>query len=249
MDPYRSPPEETAHVEPQLDRLPVWVRFAPLRAGWIVVTPTALRFEPRAGRARTVPIAAGVEALRLSLALGADVKFRRGAISTAETVESWSRIVASAPYQQPLRAAPHRGILARAYGHSFAGGVHEDRSFVPIIDGDHLVVIEAAPSYDACFDRPPPNRWPDRSGRLLGRALAWLARDELAHALARVRATSRAGACRVFTRDEVGARPSYSVDTRKFELLGSNARDAIALEPNQSELAMLDRWVAGDQVR
>lgn len=243
MDPYRSPPEETAHVEPELDRLPLWLRFTPLRAGWIVVTPSALRFEPRAGRARTVPLAGGLEALQLSLALGARPRLKRRAIRTADTIESWRQIAASAPYQRSLRAARYAGILARAHGHSFAGGAHEDRAFVPIVDGDHLVVIEAAPSYEVCFERDPPHGWPDHSGALLARALSWLARDELARVLSRVRAHTHARWCRVFTREEVRARPAYVEDRRRFELLGNNARDAIALELDAGERAMLEHWL------
>ncbi len=243
MDPYRSPPEETSHVEPELDRIPVWLRFAPLRAGWIVVTPSALRFEPRAGRARTVPLLGGLDALQLSVVLGARPRIKRRAIRIRDTIESWRQIAASAPYQRALRAVPYRGILSRAHGHSFAGGAHEDRAFVPIVDGNHLVVIEAAPSYESCFLRQPPGGWPDRSGVLLGRALSWLPRDELARVLSRVRAHGHARWCRVFTREEVRARPAYVEDQRRFELLGNNARDAIALELDANERAMIEGWL------
>lgn len=237
MDPYRSPPEDASLVEPELDRVPVSLRVLPVRTAWLVVTPTALRLEPRVGRARTVAIERGPAALRL----GRETR-------AAATVASWQRIVASAPYGRALRAAPYPGILARVHGHSFAGGVAEGRAFVAIIEGEQLIVIEAAPAFDVCFARGAGSPWPDASGRLLGRALSWVARDELARALVRIRAGVPAGACRMFTRDEVRARPSYALDRRLFQLLGNDARDAIALEPSLAELVTLERWIATGDV-
>ncbi len=234
MDPYRTSYPTLEPSDCELDRMPVWLRLARLRVGSIAVTPSALTFEPRIGPPRTAPIAAGLVELRMSLALR----------TAAQTVASWQRIVDSPPYHQPLAPAPHRAILSRAFGHTFGGGVQEQRTFVPILDGDQLLVIEAAPSFDVCFAQRSAAPWPDSSARLLGRALSWLGRDELVRVLGRIRQDP--DRCRTFTRAEVRARPSYAVEKRRFHLLGRNARDAIALEPTREELAMLDAWAMGD---
>ncbi|CAN5920149.1 hypothetical protein BH11MYX3_BH11MYX3_08230 [soil metagenome] len=232
MDPYRTSYPTLVPSDVELDRLPVSLRIARLRVGSLVVTPSMLTFEPRAGRSRAVPISAGLVELRIPFVLR----------TAPQTIASWQRIVDSPPYQQPLAAEPHRTILRPAFGHTFGGGVQEQRTFVPIIDGDQLLVIEAAPSFDSCFAQRSPALWPDSSARLLGRALSWLGRDELTRVLGLIRL--EADRCRVFTRAEVRARPSYAVENRRFHLLGHNARDAIALEPTRAELAMLDEWAA-----
>lgn len=233
MDPYRTSYPTLVPSDSELDRLPVWLRLTRWRAGSIIVTPSMLTFQPRLGRSRAVPIDAGLVELRIPFALRA----------ATHTIASWQRIVDSPPYQQPLAETPHRAILRPAFGHTFGGGVQEQRTFVPIIDADQLIVIEAAPSFDICFAQRAVLSWPDSSARLLGRALSWLGRDELTRVLGRLRL--HADCCRVFTRAEVRARPSYAVEKRRFHLLGHNARDAIALEPTRAELAMLDEWAAG----
>ncbi len=243
MDPYRTSYPTLLPSDCELDRLSVWLRLAPLRLGSIVITPSTLTFEPRVGPRRAVPIVDGLVRLRLSLAVSVTARRTRRTPSTAETIASWQRIVDSPPYQQPLAPAPHRTILSRAFGHTFGGGVQEQRTFVPIIDGDQLLVIEAAPSFDLCFAQRAQLPWPDASARLLGRALACLGRDELARVIARLRL--HGDRCRVFSRTEVRARPSYAVEKRRFHLLGRNARDAIALEPTPAELAILDAWADG----
>ncbi len=229
MNPYRTAPTSGPAIEPEVDRLPVRLRPPVLRAGWIIVTPSRLRFEPLIGRARSVPIDAGVDALHLSPVLAAAMP----------TLETWCVVATSAPYQRPLAHARH-GVVATAHAHSFARGVDERRSFALIVDGDRLVAIEAEVAFARCFSLPAELVLPDRSGAMLGRALAWLGPEALVGALDRARAH-----CRVFTRAQVRDRPSYRVEDRRFELLGTSSRDAIAVEPTVAESLMLGRWAAG----
>ena len=248
MDPYRTPPSLGPEVEPELDRLPVALRLPVMRGGWIVVTPSALRFEPRIGHARTAPLADGTGALRLSFALDPARRFHRRRPTAAQTILSWQYIAASRAYLQPLAHAPHAGIIAHAHAHSFARGVSEDRTFATIIDGDRLLAIEAEAAFHVCFQLPRDLDLPDRSGRLLGRALAWLGPESLFEMFGRLREHQRP-LLRAFTRQQVRDRPSYTVEERRFELLGTSSRDAIALEPTLAESVMLGRWAAGEHVR
>lgn len=240
MDPYRTPPRLGPEVEPELDRLAVAFRLPLIRGGWIVVTPSALRFEPRFGRPREVPIDSGIDALRLSFAV-------RRQSTLAQRIESWRHVATSAPYQQPLAHARHGGIIAKAFAHSFGAGVSERRTFAPIIDGDRLLAIDAE-LFDVCFQLRAEIDV-ERSGAFLGRALAWLGNAALAEVFDRLRETPHREKCRVFTREQVRDRPGYTVDNRRFELLGTSSRDAIALEPTLAESVMLGRWAAGEHVR
>jgi hypothetical protein len=247
MDPYRTPPPRGPEVEPELDRLPVALRLPVMRGGWIVVTPSALRFEPRFGRPREVPIGNGIEALKLSFAFDVETRLVRRQPTVAETIESWRHVAVSAPYQQPLAHARHRGIIAKAYAHTFGSGVYESRTFTPIIDGDRLLAIDAE-LFDVCFQLPGGLEIA-RSGAFLGRAVAWLGNAALAEMFGRLREKPHRKHCRVFSRQQVRDRPGYTVDNRRFELLGESSRDAIALEPTLAESMMLARWTAGEHVR
>lgn len=247
MNPYRVPPPVGPEVEPELDRLPVPLRLPVMHGGWIVVTPSALRFEPRFGRPREVPIGSGLDALKLSFALDVETRFLRRQPTVAEVVESWRHVATSAPYQQPLSHARHRGIVGKAYAHTFGAGVYENHSFTPIIDGDRMLAIDAE-LFDACFQLPAGLEI-DRSGVFLGRALAWLGNEALAEMFGRLREKPHRKQCRVFTREQVRDRPSYTIENRRFELLGTSSSDAIALEPTLAESMMLARWTAGEHVR
>lgn len=248
MDPYRTLPRAGPEGEPELDRVPAPLRVPMVRGGWFVVTPETLRFEPRIGSARSTPLADGVAALRLSFAVDPRRHFHRRRPAPAQTILSWQYIAASRAYLQPLAAAPHTGIIANAHAHSFARGVSEDRTFATIIDGDRLVAIEAEAAFHLCFQLPRDLDLPDRSGRLLGRALAWLGHETLLEMFGRLREHHRP-LLRSFTREQVRDRPAYSVEDRRFELLGTSSRDAIALEPTLAESVMLGRWAAGEHVR
>jgi hypothetical protein len=194
-----------------------------------------------------VPIGSGVGALKLSFAFDVATRLARRQPTVAEMIESWRHVARSAPYQQPLAHARHRGIIARAFAHTFGAGVSESHTFTPIIDGDRLLAIDAE-LFDVCFQLPAGLEIV-RSGAFLGRALAWLGNEARAEMFGRLRDKPHRKKCRVFTREQVRDRPGYTVDNRRFELLGTSSRDAIALEPSLEESMMLARWTSGEYVR
>lgn len=235
MNPYRTLPRLGPEIEPELDRIAVPFRVPVARGAWLVVTPRVLRFEPRFGPAREVAIDDGVDALKLSIAY--DVE------PCAARIAAWREIVASGPYQQPLAHAG-RGVVARAYGHTLARGADPRRPFAVVLDGERLLAIEAEPAAQVGF-RLPEHHVPAGAGPLLGRALAWLGPEAFEELVGRLRAQPRL--CRIFTRAQVRDRPGYTVEDVRYELLGTNARDAVALEPTLGESLMLARWAAGER--
>jgi hypothetical protein len=241
MNPYRTLPRLGPEIEPELDRIAVPFRVPVVRAGWIVVTPSVLRFEPRFGRPREVPIDGGLAALALSFAFDVEP-------TVVELTAAWRQIAASAPYQQPLGHA-RRGVVEIAHAHSMARGVDMTRPFAVVIDGDRLLAIEAVPAADLCFRLSEDQAPPAYAGPLLARALAWLGPEAFAETIGRVRERSWQPLCRVFTREQVRDRPAYTVEDRRYELLGTSSRDALALQPSLGESVMLARWAAGDHVR
>jgi hypothetical protein len=239
MNPYRTLPRLGPEIDPELDRIAVPFRVPVVRGGWIVVTPSVLRFEPRFGLPREVSIDDGLDALQLSFAFDVDQR--------AAWIAAWREIVASAPYQQPLAHA-RRGVVEIAHAHSIGRGVDPMRPFAVVIDGDRLIAIEAAPAALLGF-RLPEHHVPREVGPLLGRALAWLGPEAFAEMLGRFREHGPRPLYRAFTREQVRDRPAYSVEDDRFELLGTSSRDAIALQPSLGESVMLARWAAGDHLR
>ncbi len=237
MNPYRTLPRLGPDVEPELDRIAVPYRVPIARGAWLVVTPRVLRFEPRFGPSREVPIDDGLDALRLSFAFDLE--------PCAPRIAAWREIVASAPYQQPLAHA-RRGVVERAHGHTLARGADLARPFAVLLDGDRLLAIEAAPAAELGF-RLPAHHVPANAGPLLARALAWVGPEALEEIVGRLRA--HPSLCRMFTRAHVRDRPAYSVEDERFELLGTSSRDAVALQPTLGESVMLARWAAGEAPR
>lgn len=248
MNPYRTLPRLGPEVEPELDRIAVPSRLPMVRGGWIIVRPSTLRFEPRFGRPREVPMAGGLEALALSFVFDVEQRSKQGDANLAEWIAAWRQVAASALYQQPLAHA-RRGVVESVQAHSMARGVDPGRTFAAVIDADRLIAIEAEPAVRLCFQVPEPLVPPACAGALLGRALAWLGPEAFAETVGRLREQTPRSLCRVFTREQVRDRPSYSVEDHRYELLGTSSRDAIALEPTLAESVMLARWAAGDYVR
>jgi hypothetical protein len=244
MNPYRTLPRLGPEIDPELDRLAVPFRVLGVRAGWIVVTPSVLRFEPRFGRPREVRFDEGLAALALSFAY--DVE--HGEPNIVEQIAAWRQLTASAPYQEPLAHA-RRGVVEIAHAHSMARGVDATRPFAVVVDADRLFAIEAVPAAHLCFRLTEDQAPPTYAGLLLSRALAWLGPEAFAETIGRIREQSWRSVCRVFTREHVRDRPAYTVEDRRFELLGESSRDAIALEPTLAESVMLARWAAGEHVR
>jgi hypothetical protein len=244
VDPYRTAPEVDSAPDPELDRLPIRIRYLGLRAARIVVTRRTLRFEPWFRAPRSSSIELGLAGLHVSKWLdpesaGPDSFPTPG---PAATIASWRQIVASPTYQEPLSAKPQDArLIKNVCSHYLCndGEIANNPAFVVVFDADRLVALrEGRTTFDACF--ATTWEWPDTSARLLGRALGWLSTTELDCAVARVRAQP-AGSTRVFTRAEVRARRIYG--RGRVHHLGEEY-DAVVLIPTPAELAVLERWLA-----
>lgn len=229
MDPYRTAPERPP--EPELDRLPVYLRGGLIRGGELQVTPTQLVFFPRFGRPRGTPIERGTAGLALAEMLDLDALVVPARYTTYETVYTWIHVARSAVYQQGLAAAPHEAILDRAY-RCDTGAPDETNSYAVILDGDRAHVIDAAKAFDACFELPAGTDLVDASSRTLARALRWLPRVTLARIASRVNA-------RVITLDQARLAPPLRVEGRRYLLVGE-----IAIELVRPQIAAVERWLA-----
>lgn len=228
-DPYRTAPERPP--EPELDRLPVYLRGGLIRGGEVVVTPTQLVFEPRFGGARGVPIEQGFAGLALSAMFEPDERVEPVTYTTYETVYTWMQVTRCAAYQQGLSATPHAAILDRAY--LCDDGVPDERtSYVVIIDGDRAHVIHAGRAFEDCFELPASLELTDISARTLARALRWLPRVTLARIAKRVKA-------RAITLDDARRAPPLRVEGRNYLLVSE-----IAIELVRPQIAAVEKWLA-----
>ena len=245
MSPYRTAPEVTADPDPELDRVPIHIRFVGLRGGWIVVTRRTLRFEPRFLAApRSVPIEQGLAGLKLPKRL--DPRWASATIwppVSADTIASWVKIITSSPYQEPLSAKPQNArFIMDTQSHYVCndGEIASNPAFVVVFDDDRLVAFAGnRATFDECF--ATTWEWPDASARLLGRALVWLSTAELNRAVARMRERGDCSA-RVFTRTEVRARRIYGRRRNAYHHLGLE-HDAVVLQPTPTERAALEHWL------
>lgn len=229
MDPYRTAPERPP--EPELDRLPVYLRGGLIRGGELVVTPTQLVFVPRYGRPRGTPIERGLDGLGLAEMFAPDELVRPARATTSESVTTWVHVTASAPYREALAVSASENVLDRAYLWA-AGGPDEDVTFAVILDGDRALLIEAERFFHACFELPADLVLPDRSSRTLARALRWLPRSSFA------RIAQRAGA-QTFSLDEARLAPPLRVEGRRYLLLGT-----VVIELVRPQIAAIERWLA-----
>jgi hypothetical protein len=229
MDPYRTAPERPP--EPELDRLPVYLRGGLIKGGDIGVMREQLVFLPRFGRPRGVPIERGIRGLGLAEMFAPEELVGPARWSTHDTVETWLSIVASAPYREPLSMSPNEAIIDRAF--AFDGGVpDESRSFVIVIDGDRAHLIPAEQRFHECFALPAGVEIRDVGSRTLSRALRWLPRMVLGPILAAV-------AARVITLDEARLAPPLLVQGRRYLLVAD-----VAIELVRPQIAAIERWLA-----
>ena len=229
MDPYRTAPERPP--EPELDRLPVYLRGGLITGGDIGVMQEQLVFLPRFGRPRGVPIERGIGGLGLAEMFAPDELVGPARWSTQDTVDTWLAVVASAPYREPLLMSPNDGIIDRAF--AFEGGVpDESRSFVVVIDGDRAHLIPAEQRFHDCFGLSADAEIRDVGSRTLARALRWLPRMVLAPILANV-------AAHVVALDEARLAPPLRLEGRRYLLVAD-----VAIELVRPQIAAIERWLA-----
>lgn len=229
MDPYRSAPERPP--EPELDRLPVYLRGGLIKGGDVLVTPTQLVFVPRFGRPRGVLIEQGFAGLALSAMFEPDEQVAPSRYTTYETVYTWMQVTKCAAYERGLAVTPHDAILDRAFLCD-DGVPDESTSYAVILDGDRAHVIDAARSFEDCFALPAGLELTDVGSRTLARALRWLPRTELSKITKRVKA-------RVITLEQARLAPPLRVEGRRYLLVAE-----VAIELVRPQITAVEKWLA-----
>ena len=196
---------------------------------------------------RCAPIEEGISGLRLSKLLDADAKWDRHMTTTEETVRTWQHVVASPGYRDGLARTPNDAILIRAYWHKDPGAPFPREQFFVVLDGARCIAIDAEAYFPRFFELTGDVLLDDDRGSTLALALRWLRRDVLARVLARVIGKKPDHHVRMFTRDDVRAWRPLKAEGKSYRVIGP-ANETIALQLSDAEQAVLDRWLAGEDV-